>query len=292
MTRARIALLAGCVVLLTARAWASGHGPVFGAATPVNGRGGWTLDQAFTSRVGEDGEHSEMVKTMLSYGWTEDLQLSASVPLAMHDGNVSPARMMSGMSSDKEFESLIGYRFHRRPVGIGGRFESTLYAGGTIPLEARHGSRPLTAEAPAVGPSVELGLATGYASRAHYLWVGGGVQRFFERDGDRLGTSRLATLVYGYRPRALRTEAGKPDLRFFGEATLEDRAASIGSGQRTDSARTVFVGPTTLLLYKAWGAEAGVLFPVHQTVATGRARERMRVAINVSYFFWPGGAQP
>jgi hypothetical protein len=139
---------------------------------------------------------------------------------------------------------------------------------------------------------VELGIATGYASRAHYFWIGGGVQRFFERDGDRLGASRLATIVYGYRPPALRTDAGKPDLRFFGEATFEDRADSVVSGRQADGARTLFVGPTTLQSYKAWGAEAGVLFPVHQTIATARAKERMRIAINVSYFFWPGGRNP
>lgn len=291
MTHVRVSLLAVVIVLLAGRALASGHGPVFGAATPVNGRGGWTLDTAFTSRIADDGEHSEMLKTMLSYGWTEDLQLSASLPLAMHDGDLSPARMMSAMSSDKDFESLLGYRFHRRPVGIGGRFESTVYAGGTIPLEIRHGSGPLNTSSPAIGPSVELGIATGYASRAHYFWAGGGWQRFFERDGDRLGASRLATIVYGYRPPQLRTEAGKPDLRFFGEATFEDRGDSLVGGQQRDGARTLFAGPTTLLLYKAWGAEAGVLFPVHQSIATGRANERVRIAINVSYFFWPGGTK-
>jgi hypothetical protein len=219
-----------------------------------------------------------MLKTMLSYGLTEDLQLSVSVPLAMHDGNLSAARMMSGMSSDKELESLLGFRFHKRPVGVGGRFESTVYAGGTVPLEARRGA------------SVDLGVATGYASRAHYFWVGGGLQRFLERDGDRLGASRLVTVAYGYRPPALRTEAGKPDLRFFGEATFEDRGEAVAAGRRVDGARTVFAGPTTLLLYKAWGAEAGVLFPVHQTIAAGRAEEHVRLAVNVSYFFWPGGS--
>jgi hypothetical protein len=289
MMATRIALSTVLLLALTAPAVASGHGPVFAAATPVNGRGGWTLDQAFTSRVGDDGQHSEMLKTMLSYGITEDLQLSASVPLATHDGNLSPARMMSAMSSDKELESLVGYRFHKCPVGVGGRFESTAYAGGTIPFEARRRGARSDAFSSAAGASINLGIATGYASRAHYFWVGGGLQQYFERDGDRLGQSRLATVVYGYRPRVLRTEAGKPDLRFFGEITFEARGDAAVAGRRVDGARTLFAGPTTLLLYKAWGAEAGVLFPVHQTIATGRAKERMRLAINVSYFFWPGG---
>ena len=35
-----------------------------------------------------------------------------------------------------------------------------------------------------VGPSFVIGAATGYASRAHYAWFGGGVQHFCEGDGD------------------------------------------------------------------------------------------------------------
>ena len=113
------------------------------------------------------------------------------------------------------------------------------------------------------------------------------MQHYFERGGDQLGASRLLTAVYGYRPAALRTEAGKPDLRFFVEATAEDRSVAhvseIESGGRT---RTLFVGPTSLLLYKAIGIEAGILFPAYQTVSDGSVKERVRVAVNVAYFFW------
>ncbi|HYM22336.1 MAG TPA: hypothetical protein VEU08_03985, partial [Vicinamibacterales bacterium] len=182
--------------------------------------------------------------TMISYGVTENLQVSGSFPLAMSEGPLAPARMMSLMSNDREFEGLLAYRFQRRTIGIGGRQESTVYVGGN-----EHS--PIVA------------AATGYASRAHYVWVGGDVQR----------DSRLFTVVYGYRPPPLQTEAGKPDLRFFVESTAENR--SEGS--------TVFVGPTALLLYKAVGVEGGVLFPAYQTAAP---REGARVAINVAYFFW------
>jgi hypothetical protein len=267
---------AGCV----SPAFASGHGPVFGTATPTLGRGGWSVDQAWTIRAGDDEQRQQMLKTMLSFGITENLQLSGSFPLAMGDGHVAPARMMGAMSSDREIEGLTAYRFQRRVVGIGGRQESTLYAGGTAPLERqRHGV--------GAGASVEGGLSTGYASRAHYVWVGGAVQHFFERDGDRVGDSRLLTAVYGYRPPALRTEAGKPDLRFFVEATAEDRgAARIAGVERGPGARTVFVGPTALLLHKAIGVEGGVLFPAYQRVESSTVKERVRVAVNVAYFFW------
>jgi hypothetical protein len=269
------------LVLLNApAAAAAGHGPVFGATTPTLGRGGWSVDQAWTARCGEDGESQQMLKTMLSYGVTENLQLSGSLPLAMSEGRLAGARMMSLMSSERELEVLAGYRFQRRTVGIGGRQESTMYVGGTAPLETRRADI-------GAGPSIEVGAATGFASRAHYLWVGGAVQHFFERAGDRLGDSRLATVVYGYRPPALRTESGKPDLRFFVEATVEDRTPHRASGVAVGpGARTVFVGPTALLLHKAVGIEGGILFPAYQRIDTSQPAERFRIAVNLAYFFW------
>jgi len=261
-------------------AFAAGHGPVFGAATPTLGRGGWSLDQAWTLRSGDQDQRQQMLKTMLSFGITENLQISGSLPLAKTEGRLAPARMMSAMSSDREFEGLVSYRFQRRPVGIGGRQESTFYVGGTAPLESsRNGV--------GAGPSIEAGGSTGYASRSHYVWVGGGVQHFFDRDGDQLGASRLVTFVYGYRPEALRTEAGKPDLRFFVEATGEDRGPARISGIDVGgAARTIFVGPTSLLLHKAIALEAGVLFPVYQQVPAATVKEHVRVAVNLAYFFW------
>jgi hypothetical protein len=275
-----VVAIALSALLPAAPAGAAGHGPVFGATTPTLGRGGWSIDQAWTARCGEDGDRQQMLKTMLSYGVTENLQLSASLPLAMGDGRLAGARMMSLMSSDRELEGLAGYRFQRRTIGIGGRQESTAYVGGTVPLETRR-------VGVGAGASIEIGAATGYASRAHYVWVGGGVQHFFDRAGDRLGESRLATAVYGYRPPALRTESGKPDLRFFVEATAEDRTPDRIAGVTVgNGARTIFVGPTALLLHKAISVEGGVLFPAYQRVDTSHSAERFRIAINLAYFFW------
>jgi len=274
------ALVAMLSVTGSSTAFASGHGPVFGAATPTLGRGGWSIDQAWTLRTGDDDQRQQMLKTMLSFGITENLQVSGSFPLAMSDGTVAPARMMSAMSSDREFEALISHRFQRRTIGIGGRQESTYYVGGTAPFERRRNGV-------GAGPSIEAGISTGYASRAHYVWVGGALQHYLERGGERLGDSRLVTAVYGYRPPSLRTEAGKPDLRFFVEVTAEDRSAHRIAGiERPTGTRAVFVGPTSLLLHKAVGIEAGVLFPAYQRVDSTSVKETVRVAVNVAYFFW------
>lgn len=280
-TRTVTASLAALLSLATAPpAFASGHGPVFGIATPTLGRGGWSIDQAWTMRTGDDDERQQMLKTMLSFGITENLQLSGSFPLAMTDGTLAPARMMGAMSSDREFEALTAYRFQRRTIGVGGRQESTFYVGGTAPFERQRNGID-------IGPSVEAGISTGYASRAHYVWVGGAVQHYFDRDGGQFGDARLITGVYGYRPPVLRTEAGKPDLRFFVEVTAEDRARPRVSGAELPiGARTVFVGPTSLLLYKAVALEGGVLFPAYERIDSGSTTERIRVAVNVAYFLW------
>jgi hypothetical protein len=279
MRRRSVLLVIVAVLASHAELRASGHGPVFGAATPTLGRGGWSIDQAYTFRGGdgEDPPSQQMFKTMVSFGITETVQISASVPIAMSDG-LMPSRMMSAMSSEREVEGLLAYRFQHRVIGIGGRQESTLYVGGTVPTEDRRAGLP-------VGASIVVQAATGYASRAHYVWVGGGLQHFVENDNARQGPSRFATFVYGYRPPPLRVEAGKPDLRFFVETTAEDRGNSRALGvELQDGSRTVFVGPTSLLVYKAIALEGGVLFPVYQR--TDQARERMRVAINFAYFFW------
>ena len=85
----------------------------------------------------------------------------------------------------------------------------------------------------------------------------------------------------------MRVEAHKPDARLFVEATAEDRQPDKAGGVRqATAARSVFVGPTTLILYKAFAFEAGVLFPAYQRVDAGRSKERLRVAVNMSYFFW------
>jgi hypothetical protein len=269
-----------CLVALFAfnpRAHASGHGPVFGAATPTLGRGGWSIDQAYTFRAGDESDSQQMFKTMVSFGITETVQLSGSIPIAMRDG-LSPSRMMSAMSSEREFEALLAYRFQRRTVGIGGRQESTLYIGGTLPTENDRAGVP-------VGPSISIQAATGYASRAHYVWAGGGLQHFTKRDHGQQGDSRFVTFVYGYRPPPLRVEPGKPDLRFFVEATAEHRtAARLDDVEVVAGTRSVFAGPTSLLVYKAVALEGGILFPLYRPES--QPRERFRAAVNFAYFFW------
>src|SRR5712692_582243 len=50
-------------------AWASGHGPVFGLATPTNPKNGWSLDLGFMGRNGQV-DSGAMFRGMLGYGIT------------------------------------------------------------------------------------------------------------------------------------------------------------------------------------------------------------------------------
>ena len=129
MTRHACRCLA-VLVLTSVSAQASGHGPVFGATTPTLGKGGWSVDEAWTLRSGDNEEREQMLKTMISFGITENLQISGSLPLAMGSSRLPGARMMSLMSNDRDVEGLVGYRFQHRVIGIGGRQESTLVSRG------------------------------------------------------------------------------------------------------------------------------------------------------------------
>ncbi len=260
---------------------ASGHGPVFGGATPTLGKGGWQFDQAWMGRA--TGRSTEQaLRSMISFGVTERLQLSASVPVPLATGAQPPmGRMTATMSDAPNLEAIGGWRFQTRPAGHGARLESTLYVGGSVPTVAeRAGIRS--------SPAVSIAGATGYASRVHYLWVGAGYEKRFSRDGDHWGNVAYYSVVYGYRPPALRLDYPKPDLRFFVEAQGEvnGRASSGGLQDENSGGHILLVGPTTLLLYKQYGLSGGVLFPVYQRTNGMQPREHFRVVINATYFFW------
>ena len=279
---------AGLVVLLLASStrplFASGHGPVFGAATPTLGKGGWSFDQAWMGQVMDGASDSgALLRSMISFGITEKLQISGSLPVPLAGADAMPTgRMTAMMSGNADLEALLGWRFHTQPVGEGGRFESTVYAGGLLPLdETRAGI--------ATSPAGLVSIASGYASRSHYFWLGGSHLRHARDGGDRLGSVTSVSMVYGYRPPAWRKDYPKPDLRFFIEAAADVTGRSLHGGEpMADSGgRIALVGPTMLFLYKAYGVEGGVLFPVYQRNRSSQSDERFRFGINFTYFFWP-----
>jgi len=265
--------------------YASGHGPLFGAATPTLGKGGWQFDQAWMGQVVKGPDSGgQLLRSMISAGLTEKIQVSVSAPVPLVTTDLLPSgRMMSMMSYNRDVEMLAGWRFQTRPVGTGARAESTVFFGGSVPLRDRIAGI-------ATAPATYLAVTSGYASRSHYFWAGGSYGYPLERSGDRLGSVTSYSVVYGYRPPAWRRDYPKPDLRLFVETTGDSTARTLhgGTAMPDSGGSVILAGPTFLLLYKAYGLQGGVLFPIYQRMNGNQPGERFRFGVNFTYFFWPG----
>jgi hypothetical protein len=263
---------------------ASGHGPVFAYATPVNSKGEWSFDQGFLFR--NTGLGSQLTaRSLFTYGFTPHLQISFNTPAILTDSPMPRSRMSGG----DDFESDLGWRFHHQVKGVGTRFESTAFAGIVVP-GPQTGSGTLANLKRA--PGFNGVLVSGFASRSQYFWLGSGYTRFADCDGDRLPSTFSYSLAYGYRPPVLRKDYPFWDWRLFGELVGEKNSRVLQGGAPVlgTEAHQVFVGPTTLGIYKSFAIEGGVQFPIYRNVGPFYPRERLRVAINVSYFLFQHGA--
>ncbi|HVB57153.1 MAG TPA: hypothetical protein VNE63_12075 [Candidatus Acidoferrales bacterium] len=264
-------------------AQANEHGPVFGLATPTNVKGGWSLDIGTMDRIGSQSS-GVMTRAMLTYGITEDLQISVSGPAVFSATPLQPARVTAMMPANGDFEALGAWRFLRRDNGVGSRLETTAYFGLIVPgFQTPPGMLGQLHKAPgAIGM-----IATGYASRKNYFWVGIGGTHFAESQVDRKPGLLSYSVVWGYRPKPLRRDYPHWDGRFFIEMNGEDSGHVLHNGTSVSgtSDQQVFLGPTTLWLYKKYGIEGGVQFPVYQNTGPVFQRERLRAAVDFSYFF-------
>jgi hypothetical protein len=260
-----------------------GHGPVFGLSTPTLRKGGWTLDVGFMGQV--IGEHEmAMFRPMVSYGITEDVQLSASFPLPIYTSQgMTPARVATRMPASPDVELTLGWRFRKRELGVGSRVESTTYLTLAYPTDAtRMGLQ--------TSPGVAAALTTGYASRTVYAWVGGMYRRYVTPVGptaDHPGDLAMYSLVLGYRPPAFQHDYPHADWRIFVEAVGEVASRDVAGGIRRPASggHRLFVGPTLLGLYGAWGMSGGPLFPVYQQLNGEQPRDKVRLALDL-IFWW------
>lgn len=260
---------------------ASGHGPVFGLATPTNPKGGWSLDFNLMGRAG-DGS-GVMFRPAIGYGITENFKIAASAPVSFSTEPFAPSRLSAFTSMSGDFEGIAIWRFHRQDTGVGSRFESALIAGVLLPSPRDPGGYLKDVRG---APGALIGGVNGFASRSHYAWGGATYQRYASNEGDRRPDLLFYTFAYAYRPPSWRTDTGW-DWRIFGEMTGERAGDIQRAGARlpgTDS-HQVFIGPTTLGVYKNYAVSAGIQFPVHRAVAPVYPSERFRFALNFAYFF-------
>jgi hypothetical protein len=258
-----------------------GHGPAFGLATPTGGKGSITYNLTTMALVHEGGDG-----LMLRHTWTYSphhrLQFNLSTPTPVRR-HTDPPRTRGGslMPGFGDLEISTLWRFHLQHLDVGDRFESTLIAGASYPTEERRGGLR-------VGYGAHLGAVTGYASRTVYTWVGGGLQRYEARAGDRLADVRYVTGVFGWRPPIFGHDYPRPDWRIFVEGVFEDVGRHSRDGLRDEDpyGRKMLVGPSVLGLHGPWGVSIGALFPVWDDLnAEAAASERVRLMVNLS--FWP-----
>ena len=278
-----VALVPFTLAGVPARGLAQGHGPIFGLSTPTLGQGGWGVDVMTMARV-VGGETRVMLRPMVSYGITQDVQLSASVPMPLYTPQgVPPARGTTRMPATPDGELMLGWRFQRHATGIGARFESTAYLGFDYPTDAvRAGMQ--------TSPGLAGALVTGYASRSIYVWAGGLYRRYMSpvgRTADHPGDLAMYSLVVGYRPPPFQWDYPKPDWRVFMEVLGEHTAHDVASGaERPNSGGAqIFAGPTLLGLYGAWGVSGGAVFPVYRQLNGTQPYEHVRMAVDLIYWF-------
>jgi len=264
--------------------WASGHGPVFGMTTHTNAAGAWGIGFGTMGRLGET-DNAAAARTMITFGITEDLQISGSVPVVLSKAPLPAARMTGMMPGGGDFEGILAWRFHRQGTNVGTRVESTAYGAILVPGPQQAAGLIGTF---ARTPGVYVGAASGFASRATYVWAGVGYTRFAETSiGDRRPTVVSYSGVWGYRPPPMRKEYPHWDWRVFAELTGEksSTARHLGEVMPGTDAHQVFVGPSALGIYKSYAIEAGAQFPVYRDAGARLDRDRFRYAANISHFF-------
>ncbi len=204
-----------------------GHGSVFGLSTPTLRKGGWSLDNGFMGQL--VGEHEMvMFRPMVSYGITEHVQISASLPLPIYTSQgMAPARIATRMPASPDVELTLAWRFQARELGIGSRYESTAYFLLDYPTdETRMGLR--------TAPGAAAGVATGFVSRGLYAWVGGMYRRYMTPTGataDHPGDVAMYSAVLGIRPPFMQREYPHADWRLFIEAIGEVTQRSEAAGR-------------------------------------------------------------
>ena len=261
---------------------AQGHGPVYGLSTPTLGRGGWSVDVAGMGRFFSGGR-TMMLRPMLSYGLTEDVQLSASVPLPLKRDAAAPrVRAFTRMPASQDIELMVGWRLQRRGTGVGSRRETTLWLAADIPTDDVRGGLE-------TAPTFSASVVTGYASRSTYLWLGGAYRRSLAAgpDDHRSGDGAMGSLVVGYRPRSFRRDYPHPDWRAFIEVVAEhvEPDTVLGAEQPDSGGEQLYMALTVLGLYGSWGLAGGPAFPLFQSPNGTQPDDGVRLVLNATFWF-------
>lgn len=279
----KASLLLASTLVLTSTAFASDHGPVFGYATPVNSQGEVSCDAGIFGRNGTRGTQLS-TGTGCGYGITPHITINAFLPATFGNGSLPESRIYPG----SEWTAGASWRFLHSVTSVGKRIESTASISVVVPgpqqdsgvLAGLHRQ-----------PGVASSLATGYASRSQYFWLGGGYTTFAPASHDRRPDTVSWSGVYGYRPAKLRRGYDQWDYRGFAELTGEHTGNVRSSGAVLPKSGTtsIWLGPSVLAIFKTVAIEGGVQAPVYRDASESLyGRERVRFALNISYLRFSG----
>jgi hypothetical protein len=261
------------LLLLATHAQSSGHGPLFALSTPTNAAGQWSVDFA-TLTIRDQDNTGAVFRNILSYGITDSLMLSVSVPfIAGQTESLTPAL--------GSYEGFVTWRFQKNNRGIAERYESILFGGVIYPAD-QFGALSAIEKT----PGIQIGGATGWISRKHYLWGGLSYTAFQEKDGDKRPNLIFYSLAWGYRPESWRREYPGWDWRMFVEATGEKFGDLQFNGfTATDSdEHQIMVGPALLGQYKWIAVEAGFQVAVYRNTGLSTG-ERFRLGVTGVVYF-------
>jgi hypothetical protein len=271
-------VLLACALALPGIAAAADHGPVFGYATPVNSQRELSFDTGIFGRNGSRGTELS-TGSLIGYGITPHLTVSAFLPATFGSGSLSESRMTAG----GEWYAGASWRFLHSVTTVGKRIESTASLGLVVPGPQRDfGILGTLHRAPGVAGSV----ASGFASRSQYLWAGAGYTRFAESSHDRRPDTVSWSGVYGYRPSKLRRGYDQWDYRGFAEFTGEHTGSVTAKGLLlpASSTTTLWLGPTVLAIFKNVAISGGLQAPIFRESSDSLYdREHIRFAVNFSY---------
>jgi hypothetical protein len=273
--------MVSAIVAGSSSAQATGHGPVYALSTPTLPQGAWSLD--IGAMYWRSAHQAAMVRPMLGYGITPDLELTLSVPVPVyHEVPEHFPRMMGMMPGTPDVEALLAWRFARSAPEVGSRFESTVLLGLDYPTDERRAGVQ-------TAPGVVMGAVVGYASRSVYAWLGGLYRRYLTASGigsDHPGDLLMVTAAVGYRPPMFRQELPHADWRVFIEAVGERTGQNRIGGGPVDltGGTSLYAGPSVLGLFGAWGISGGPLFRLYTNMNAAHADD-IRVVVNFSYWF-------
>ena len=209
----KLAVVLLVVLGLRSFAIASGHGPVFGLATPTNSQGEWSFDEGIFGRNSSLGSQAS-IRTLMAYGFTPHLTLSFTLPAVVGDTPLPPTESSRVQISTPQSHGDSSTEPQRSVHVLKARPSLGLAVPG--PQSGFKGVAHTTNV-----PGTMFGVVSGMASRSHYVWLGSTFTKFYEHNGDRRPDVLDYSLVYGYRPQKWRRPPDKWDWRLFGELVGE-----------------------------------------------------------------------